>query len=56
MEKSHRDVEKRREDRFDMIANDEARMPNDEGMTKSETFGRSSFGFHSSFVIGHSSF
>ena len=49
-------------------SNDEARMTNDERMTKSEArgrtralragtaFGHSSFGFHSSFVIRHSSF
>ncbi|HZE56847.1 MAG TPA: hypothetical protein VE031_03235 [Chthoniobacterales bacterium] len=44
--------------------NDEARMTNDEGMTKHEIrlrmftvrFGHSEFGFPSSFVIRHSSF
>jgi len=57
---------------LDTVENDEARMTKDEGMTKSELIWPSvysrwsvisqtafvilSFGFDSSFVIGHSSF
>jgi hypothetical protein len=39
-----------------MRMNDEARMPNDQGMTKTEAFRYSPFGFDSSFVVRHSSF